>query len=485
MPSIRRFLRFRVMIPFALLIGVAQLINHITRLKHSTWHPHDSALAAQQPQEQFHLNLSIPELLSAHPPPHALPPSPPSPNPNSPEESEPEPEPKLKPQWCKQEECLSGSWTPRSPSYQTLADLQKAYMNPQEPVWSGCRVPDKDLTDLERSEKMAQRLLDVMNWEWLPDNGKKMRVVNVEELVVRLLRSAGGIILIGAPPQKRSPTHPTKQHPPRTRLIARAGVPASRLQRPIFTFLEEHMLIGEPEIREITAMYGASKEDYPWYHDFQRVEGWEDFVRDAVAWREDERGYVTEDSVVVLNTGAHWSRHEYTMLPTHDTQVDQQHRLELTFKQMMRRVRSRLTPLTHLTIIYRPTAPGHPRCDLSPRPYPSLPYALEAESPSSIPGRLLSSMHLNQEEREDRLKWDWDRFNVHNLLWKESIRKMGETRKRLGWVYLDVWGLALQRPDAHAESGVDCLHWCLPGMLEEWNKQIYQVVVPIDGEDGL
>ncbi|KAF8987977.1 hypothetical protein BDQ17DRAFT_1258067, partial [Cyathus striatus] len=199
------------------------------------------------------------------------------------------------------------------------------------------------------------------------------------------------------------------------------------------------------------------------------------------------------DSVVVLNTGAHWSRHEYTMLPTDDMQADQQHRLELTFKQMLRRIRSRLTPLTHLTILYRATSPGHPQCHLSHNPYPSIHTALQSESPSSIPGRLLSSPYLTQDEKDDRLKWDWDRFEAHNELWKESIRKMGETRDRLGvnsgegarWVYLDIWGMALMRPDAHLEPGVDCLHWCLPGVLEEWNKQIYQVIVPIEDEDAL
>lgn len=89
-------------------------------------------------------------------------------------------------------------------------------------------------------------------------------------------------------------------------LLKRSGVPASRLARPVVTMLEEHMLIHEPAIRAITERLGASK-SYFWYHDFQRVDGWEDFVKNAAAPREGEEGTVNKDTVLMMNAGAHVS----------------------------------------------------------------------------------------------------------------------------------------------------------------------------------
>jgi hypothetical protein len=70
--------------------------------------------------------------------------------------------------------------------------------------------------------------------------------------------------------------------------------------------VEDHMLIHEQDIRAITEQLGASP-DYYWYHDFKRVEGWEQFLEDAARPREGEEGTVTEDTVLVMNGGAHVS----------------------------------------------------------------------------------------------------------------------------------------------------------------------------------
>lgn len=88
-------------------------------------------------------------------------------------------------------------------------------------------------------------------------------------------------------------------------LQERAGVPDSRLQRPIYTKFDNHILIGEKEVREFTIPLGA-KENFPWYDIFEYFEGWESFVRDAATPREGEKG-VSEDTILVLNTGAHVS----------------------------------------------------------------------------------------------------------------------------------------------------------------------------------
>lgn len=106
-----------------------------------------------------------------------------------------------------------------------------------------------------------------------------------------------------------------KPHDPLTRkVLERAGVPESRLERPVVTMLEEHMLIGQRDIRAITEPLGASK-DYYWYHNFQRVPGWEKYVADAVEPRPEEEGTVTEDSILVMNAGAHVCAHSWLRRP--------------------------------------------------------------------------------------------------------------------------------------------------------------------------
>lgn len=95
-----------------------------------------------------------------------------------------------------------------------------------------------------------------------------------------------------------------KDNPITQRLLERAGVPASRLDRPITTMLEDDMLIHEQDIRAITGRLGAKKE-YNWTMDVQRVEGWVEFVRNASRPRRGEEDTITEDTVLLMNAGAH------------------------------------------------------------------------------------------------------------------------------------------------------------------------------------
>jgi len=92
-------------------------------------------------------------------------------------------------------------------------------------------------------------------------------------------------------------------HPVTLKLQRRAKVPDSRLRYPVFTIIEDHMLLHEPEIRKIT----NPRKGYIWYHDWKRVEGWEDYVRQISRPRVGEEDAVTGDTLVVINTGAHVS----------------------------------------------------------------------------------------------------------------------------------------------------------------------------------
>ncbi|KAG6917497.1 hypothetical protein DXG01_002361 [Tephrocybe rancida] len=419
---------------------------------------------------------------------------------------------KLKDNWCQTVECASGRWEPRQPPFTSLDQFREAYANRLDVLWKGCSaIPDPSGGPKKVSTKGSvdeERLMQVMNWTWTPNVGE-LRKWDAEEFMVRLLKSPGGLILIGDSITQqhnhalgyllnqanldfdRNPSHLPmhdhknvrqmllKPHDPLTRkVLERAGVPESRLERPVVTMLEEHMLIGQRDIRSITERLGASK-DYYWYHDFQRVPGWEKYVADAVKPRPEEEGSVTEDSILLMNGGAHWSRHELAMLPPRPTDREEQDRVKETYKQMMKLVIGRLSPIDRLSVFYRSTAPGHPVCEKSSSPYADDITAREAEK--DMTPRLKAQ--VEGEVKQQRARWDWDLFEVHNELWRRAIgglmRDRAWRRSRTGmmrgakWYYLDLWDLNLQRPDAHSEPGIDCLHWCLPSVLNDWTLHLY------------
>ena len=253
--------------------------------------------------------------------------------------------------WCSPEECSTGRWEPRQPPFRSIDDFREAYANRLDHVWKGCRAPIDASNNSSREKADEDRLMQVMSWTWAPYVGK-MKEWNAEEFVIRLLKSPGGLILIGGAhfvfdqwtrPDMQEPDSITQQyhhsldyllgqsdfrfdvdspelpmhnhknvhqavlkpdHPMSRLVMERGNIPASRMKRPLFTLLEEHMLIDERDIRRITEQLGASP-TYYWYHEFQRVDGWEEFVANASRPRDGEEDVVTEDTILFMNAGAH------------------------------------------------------------------------------------------------------------------------------------------------------------------------------------
>jgi len=93
--------------------------------------------------------------------------------------------------YCEENACLDGSWIPRPEPFTSIADVKP---------WPGC--PARPLPGgAERTEKEQQvadeaRLIGVMNWVWRPSSGE-LREWDAMAFVVRLLRSPGGLIVVG------------------------------------------------------------------------------------------------------------------------------------------------------------------------------------------------------------------------------------------------------------------------------------------------
>lgn len=126
----------------------------------------------------------------------------------------------------------------------------------------------------------------------------------------------------------------------------------------------------------------------------------------------------------------------------------------------------------------------------------------------------LEASTLDKQQKVVRSRWDWDRLEDHNTEWKLVIDSMNEKRGGLPepeisrgakWYYMDIWNMALQRPDAHTQNLVDpahenydCLHCephifcrdfcgnvtltknsegCVPNVVEQWMEYLGHLVL--------
>ncbi|TFL06240.1 hypothetical protein BDV98DRAFT_588529 [Pterulicium gracile] len=435
---------------------------------------------------------------------------------------------------CTQREYETGHWEPIPlvNITQQVLDFEDTLPNPYGVSWHYC-APMPDIRSAgggrwnhgkwdegERSDEETflegeKRSVGINAWEWVPEMGRECMVEwDAIDLVVRLLRSPGGLILVGDSITRQHyhsimhliasagitygsdlPTLPMADHknvnqhtlnpasPSTALLLSLSGVPKSRILRPIVTYLEDHLFIGQADIREITYRFGA-EEGYTWWYDFQRVEDWEKFVQDAARPRYGEVESVREDTVVLLNTGPHWSRNDINMLPKNKL-PEEFARLRGCYAAMVDKVTARLNPIPQLSVVYRSTSPGHPGCRNRRTPYFDLRSALYHEA--NVRQRLLDDAE-NDKIRDGRKVWDWDLFPDHNDAWRSKIRSLSRRRGSRGasatkkatkgganWLYMDIWDMSLQRPDAHNEPS-DCLHWCMPVVLNEWTYLLHHVL---------
>ncbi|TFK23231.1 hypothetical protein FA15DRAFT_670730 [Coprinopsis marcescibilis] len=419
---------------------------------------------------------------------------------------------KKHPKLCYYKECLQGNWVPREPKFATLDDAKKEF-----PHWERCRIPGPPKGKMRPREQKkaleAERFLNVTNWVWKPREGEQIDW-DAEDIVVRMLQMPGGIIFMGdtithghetafrlfletagisldskeakVKGRRSNNIHAHILRPNTTmttKLQLMAGVPDSRLQYPVFTFIEDQLLLPQKEMLDIARRHGAPAKSQ-WKPRVVGVEGWESYLLDVTRPRIGEGTTVTRDTVVVLNTGAHWSRGKIYVLPEKVAPAEEQTALTNMYSDMIKVVLKRIEPLKRTTVMYRATSAGHPGCNEQLSPYTSYAQAFTTEA---IHGKRVRKFFKSVEERKTQLRLDWDMFDVHNMIWKDHI--IGQEQKRKldtkgaanattggpKWLFLDVWGMSLQRADAHYQAG-DCLHWCAPSIYWEWTRHLYHTL---------
>ncbi|KAF5346789.1 hypothetical protein D9758_015730 [Tetrapyrgos nigripes] len=454
--------------------------------------------------------------------------------------------------YCPPSKCAYGHWIPRPTPFTTFEEAHQAILFNKNDA--GFSLPDPhpptaegvEYTEEEKKEGGRKRVLEMVNWIWQSDFGELVKF-DVEEFVVRLLRSPGGLIIVGDSLTTQhlitlrhiflradfilnenipsfpfnTKTHPDHfhhtvaggggrgegthiwqfalnvDHPPCKELVNRFGIFLERAKRPILTHIVDQTLISPEELNKVF----RTEWGYEHKHKYTQVEGWEETVAEMFRPREGEKeGGVTEESLLVLSSGAHWSRaglHGYNeQLPTEVLR----RRIEYAYGEMVKSTIRRLSPLPHTTIFFRSISPGHPTCHLPSitTPFSSLSAAKEW---FSQPGN----------DQAEVVDWDWDSFESRNEIWRRRIGEYEKDRTRGGiddgkqegegeglggevdetwlwkgkgarFVYLDFWSMDLQRIDAHTltetrKGHFDCLHYALPYLHNQWTELLFHRLV--------
>lgn len=75
-------------------------------------------------------------------------------------------------------------------------------------------------------------------------------------------------------------------------------------------------------------------------------------------------------------------------------------------------------------------------------------------------------------------EYEWHLFKEFDDIWRDllnSLHKDGEKDTR--FEMMDISTLSNQRGDAHSKPDVDCLHTCIPGPVDTWNKLLYHEIM--------
>lgn len=409
---------------------------------------------------------------------------------------------------CEGDDCFRGSWKPRRKPFKSMQEVKP---------WMGCPSPPPAAghqTEEEQARASAKRLLDVLNWEWHPSNGI-MKGFDAEQFAVRLLRSPGGLIIVGdemsdqyfsslvvllrgagiimdlQESRDRPYIHSYALRPRSemtTTLIKEAGVSAARATRPLITFIEDSFLVSVEELKVIAKRVGATSDVNSWTSPFPQADRWANFVENAALPPKGEE--LSEDTILLMNTGTAWNREIMTLLKPRNRAKDEQTRLTEAYRQMVRTVGNQLQDIPQLAVFYRATTPGHPNCGARSAPFVDFKAADAYER--NVIWHLTKG--LSYKAKQERLLWDWDLFAVHNDVWRRATARLdgerevwmkqveegrihpGPKKGKASWRYLEVWNQTLQRPDAHYSPPEDCVNWCSPAIFNQWSIHLNHIL---------
>ncbi|KAM0791788.1 hypothetical protein ACM66B_004051 [Microbotryomycetes sp. NB124-2] len=376
-----------------------------------------------------------------------------------------------------------------------FADITQGSWVPPSHPWTMADVKLKHgMTALGNAGKLGQhRLVQVNAFEWMPDTpSRKLHQWNTFEFLKRTFNSEAGLLLVGdsvsmqsyetlsgllhlVPPEfanlseaarnswfttsQAKDSHKNVRYEIRLKndssvlaLLEQAlpEVPRERFSKPFATAIRHDTLLDTDVIAKLAQQTGLEPE----FKDWLSHDRWQDALPKAMTdtWRGQQ------NSILLLNTGAHWSRICFGV-PERDNVL----KLSSLVAQALV---SDLATRPMLDIIYRSTSPGHPNCEKAFTPVYPAPVDVFQDHP----------LHNTTKDND----WNWKQFEDVNEIWKRHfdqvwLEKKGSTALTNRFAYLDVTEMSGQRPDAHKGNG-DCLHWTLPGVPNYWIRMVWHVM---------
>ncbi|KAI7905932.1 GDSL/SGNH-like acyl-esterase family found in Pmr5 and Cas1p-domain-containing protein [Cokeromyces recurvatus] len=160
---------------------------------------------------------------------------------------------------------------------------------------------------------------------------------------------------------------------------------------------------------------------------------------------------LSQFNYIVINTGPHW--HPNVHWGSNQSETE----LLMAFKKAMHIIFDYLKIHIKLQqkVWIRTTPYGHANCSQfkEPQQNPLVPSGQQGE-------------------------YEWHLFQKFDLIWKELLDEVNDTRFSL----FDITTMFNQRGDAHSKPDKDCLHTCIPGPVDDWNRLLYHEIMKYQKE---
>ncbi|KAM0790481.1 hypothetical protein ACM66B_003356 [Microbotryomycetes sp. NB124-2] len=429
---------------------------------------------------------------------------------------------------CTPDELLYGQWRLRSPLPQTIRDVTDLYkyrpykalttehdgiVNTWETRTDGLYCAH-EYTKLETSEtrrKDEARILKVAGWEWKSDAQQRgecrIEQWDWKQVVKRLIMSPGGLVFVGdsitaqqydsfalllgndplhgpiierviSPHERRlnagRALFLNSTHPQTLELLDELKpfkVPRERLDRPIVQVMRSNYLVTQKDIDDLglNATHGS--------HELRPTDFDTDLAKlvghngTLVELDQGVEGGGWMSSVIVTSVGNWWERYIDASESVSQSLIE--------FQNVMRAALARLDRLSReqgFTVVYRSVTRGTLSCQDYQEPIERTnmtamdqigEYAWYLKQPMADMWRSLLSGVVDVQEEEDQ----------DDVVERETQERQRPRRRRKSrWLSLDIADMSYQRPEAHRYPPTDCLHWCLPSVLDDWNWALWHLL---------
>ncbi|KAJ9105555.1 hypothetical protein QFC19_003537 [Naganishia cerealis] len=395
------------------------------------------------------------------------------------------------PHWCSPSEYLDGEWLMREEEV-TLENIREIYKY-EDLGQLKCRAVDEPRGVEPDPEDPAAwaRIFETAQYVWVPKSGSvDLYAQGSSELIFpsshcysvvgdsladqiytatwsSMIAKKDSLFELHASPERIFNITVNRNHPDAQRLAEAAGVTMERLDRPIFNYWREHHLVNREDLDEAFVgcegyekwVGGASQEESMWIWDRSWwYELWNSLLDQAIEFvprSKDGLVPIEENSVISFSTGPHWTPVE--LWPQHAAARVTDEELFHGYTTAANRVIQNVTAAAqeHKVLAWwRSSTAAHPQCT-------------QYSQPESDRTTHHSTLHPTAKE------FNWDQFAVFD----NHVATKLEQEPDAAMQFMNLWPLSVTRPDAHLKPSTDCMHFCNPGVPNEWLEFMWHSMV--------